>query len=89
MILVTPRCDLDHIRERAGSRYLLDNMQEPELSNRIIEKLLSNSATALELAQHVGVAEGSVLSSLDKLRAAGHVQCMAGEWSIGERFHAK
>lgn len=63
-------------------------MPDPELSNRIIQKLLSNSATVAEIAQAVGAAEYNVLNALDTLRANGHVQCMAGQWSIGERFQA-
>jgi DNA-binding IclR family transcriptional regulator len=64
-------------------------MNEPDLTSRIIQKLMSHSASVSELALAVGAMEYSVLNVLDTLRAEGRVQCMAGEWSIGERFRAR
>ena len=60
-------------------------MEELELRNKIIHRLLSGSATAPQIAETLGTSEAIVLPALDKLRADHEVQFMAGEWSLAEK----
>lgn len=61
-------------------------MDGNDLQNRVIQTLLSGSATAPEIAEALATTEALVLPVLDRLRADDVVEFMAGDWSLSEKF---
>lgn len=64
-------------------------MEASNLRNEIIHNLLNGLSTPTEIAGKLGTSEYEVLSVLDKLRADGIAEFMAGDWSLTETFKGK
>ena len=63
-------------------------MSEHDLQNRVIQRLLSGSATVPEIAEALATSETVVLPVLDRLRSDHVVEFMAGDWSLSEKFRS-
>ena len=59
-----------------------------DLQNKVIQRLLSGSATAPEIAEALATSEAVVLPVLDQLRSDDVVEFMAGEWSLSDKFRS-
>jgi len=59
-----------------------------DLQNKVIQRLLSGSATVPEIAEALGTSEAVLLPVLDRLRSDDVVEFMAGDWSLSEKFRS-
>ncbi len=59
-----------------------------DLQNKVIQRLLSGSATAPEIAEALATTEAVVLPVLDQLRSDDVVEFMAGDWSLSDKFRS-
>jgi predicted transcriptional regulator len=63
-------------------------MHEHDLRNKVLKALLGGSATVTEIAEALDTSETYVLPVLDSLRGDNAVECMAGDWSLSEKFRS-
>ncbi len=63
-------------------------MDRYDLQNKVIQRLLSGSATVPEIAEALATTEAVVLPVLDQLRSDDVVEFMAGNWSLSDKFRS-